>query len=335
MNCPLVSVVIPVYNSEIYLNKTLVSIIRQTYKELEIILVNDGSTDNSLSVCENFAKIDKRIKIFNNTNHGPSYSRNYGISKACGKYLVFIDSDDYVDSDFIEKMVTSAEYDQKELVLCNITLEFYTGERVVAQKAVCNIDSGELTYNYFADLWKIYDLTIGPVVKLLRLDIIKEHSIIFPENIKFSEDRMLMVQYAEYVRSYGYVDSPMYHYCFRDNFSLSKSRSKKSFDDAIAVLNEEVKYLNNADADTRNRIVTYNILTYAKMFVQCSDDGDNYDNYKIRIDALMDLARKNSISLKSRNIFCVFCLNHGLYIALYNFYSIRNGIKKIVFAIRA
>lgn len=334
MNRPLVSVVVPVYNSEMYLNKTLDSIVRQTYKELEIIVVNDGSNDNSLSICETFAKVDRRVKIYDNTNHGPSYSRNFGIRKASGKYLVFIDSDDYVDFDYIEKMVMSAEYDQKDLVLCNIVLEFYTNDKVVAQKSVANVDSKGLTYNYFVDLRKIYDLTIGPVVKLLRLDIITEHDIRFPENIKFSEDRMLMVQYAKYVQNYGYIDRPMYHYCFRDNLSLSKSRSKKSFDDAITILNEEAKYLSNVDADTRNRIVTYNILTYAKMFVHCIDGGDNYENYKTRIDTLMDVARNNGISLTNSNIFCVFCLNHRLYIALYYFYSIRNVIKKIIFAIR-
>ena len=98
----LVSIIVPVYNTEKYLSKCLDSIVNQTYKNLEIILINDGSTDNSKAICEDFAKKDKRIQVINKENSGVSVSRNKGLSLAKGNYIAFIDADDYAELNYIE-----------------------------------------------------------------------------------------------------------------------------------------------------------------------------------------------------------------------------------------
>ena len=98
----LISIVVPIYNVEKYLEKCINSIIIQTYKNIEIILVNDGSTDSSGKICDIYLKIDKRIKVVHKKNGGLSDARNVGIENAKGKYIAFIDSDDFLDSDFIE-----------------------------------------------------------------------------------------------------------------------------------------------------------------------------------------------------------------------------------------
>ena len=89
------SFVIPMYNSEKYITETVCSILNQTYSDFEVIIVNDGSTDNSYSICKEIADNDKRVKLYNNTNNGVAYSRNYGIKNALGDYIIFLDSDDY------------------------------------------------------------------------------------------------------------------------------------------------------------------------------------------------------------------------------------------------
>ena len=103
----LVTIVIPVYNSEKYLDDCIESVVNQSYKNIEILLINDGSTDNSKKICEKWSIIDKRIKIYNKKNSGAAESRNVGIEHSKGDYITFIDSDDYIETDLIEKCVKS------------------------------------------------------------------------------------------------------------------------------------------------------------------------------------------------------------------------------------
>ena len=97
-----ISIIVPIYNTEKYLGNCLNSIINQTYKNLEIILINDGSTDNSLSICNNYKNKDNRIKIVNKTHTGVSDTRNIGIKNATGEYIGFVDSDDYIEQDLLK-----------------------------------------------------------------------------------------------------------------------------------------------------------------------------------------------------------------------------------------
>ena len=102
----LITIVVPIYNVEPYLKKSVSSIINQTYKNLEIILVNDGSTDNCAKICDEYSKIDSRIKVIHKENGGLSDARNAGINIATGKYISFVDADDYITNDYIEYMYT-------------------------------------------------------------------------------------------------------------------------------------------------------------------------------------------------------------------------------------
>lgn len=117
----LVSVIVPVYNVEAYLRECIDSIINQTYKELEIILVNDGSTDNSLDICEEYAKIDERIIVINRVNGGLSAARNSGTVRATGEFITYIDSDDYIESTLIADLITEAKKSNTEIVISGTT----------------------------------------------------------------------------------------------------------------------------------------------------------------------------------------------------------------------
>lgn len=99
----MISIIVPVYNAEKYLNRCILSLLNQTYYNLKIILVNDGSIDNSKKICENAAKKDSRVKVINSVNEGVSLARNKGLKRASGDYVSFVDSDDYVEPGYIEK----------------------------------------------------------------------------------------------------------------------------------------------------------------------------------------------------------------------------------------
>lgn len=112
----LVSIVVPVYNVEIYLDDCLKSVLAQTYSNLEIILVDDGSTDNSGAMCDAYMKIDSRIQVFHQKNGGLSAARNFGMRHASGKYIYFLDSDDYIEKNAIEELVKVAEDECADVV---------------------------------------------------------------------------------------------------------------------------------------------------------------------------------------------------------------------------
>lgn len=128
-----VSIIIPVYNTQKYLKRCINSIIDQTYSNLEIFLINDGSTDNSLEICKEYEKIDERIFIISGENHGVSYARNIGIRKATGEYLYFADSDDYLETDAIEKMIQGFEKADCELIIAGYN-EVENEEKIVKKK---------------------------------------------------------------------------------------------------------------------------------------------------------------------------------------------------------
>ena len=119
----LISIIIPVFNMEDKLNKCIQSVINQTYDNLEIILVNDGSKDNSLKICENYKNIDNRIKLISINNNGVSNARNIGIKNATGKYIGFVDSDDYIDNDMFETLYNNIKDNNADLSIIGYQIE--------------------------------------------------------------------------------------------------------------------------------------------------------------------------------------------------------------------
>ena len=123
----LVSIIVPVYNVENYIERCLRSLAAQTYAPLEVLLVNDGSTDDSASICERFCAQDERFQYFYKENGGVSAARNYGIQRAQGEYYLFVDSDDYIDADMVERMVAVIEKEHADIVQCFYRMEFRFG----------------------------------------------------------------------------------------------------------------------------------------------------------------------------------------------------------------
>ena len=156
----LVTIVVPVYNVEKYLRKCLNSIVNQTYENIEIICVDDGSPDNSINILNEFAQSDKRVKIIRQENQGLSGARNTGINNAIGKYIMFIDSDDWIELNMVELMVNKIENENLDLVVCGNT-NYYVNK--IKKQELTKLSS-EIIYSgidYFRQNYKkIIDLEI-------------------------------------------------------------------------------------------------------------------------------------------------------------------------------
>lgn len=223
----MISVIIPVYNTAPYLDRCVQSVIDQVYQEWECILVDDGSTDESGRLCDKWALHDSRIKVIHQTNQGVSVARNYGIEASLGEYIVFIDSDDWVEGDYLSGLVENVR--GTELVVSGIFRE-KQGESV---DVICPPSSDVFELNpqgaHFFILLNQYYLLYAPYNKLYKADVIKENNVSFPIGCSYGEDLLFNFQYLGYVKKISMVPTPSYHYM--EIFSvLSKKLRIDQFD---------------------------------------------------------------------------------------------------------
>jgi len=220
-----VSIIIPVYNAQKYLGECLDSVINQTYENIEILCINDGSKDKSLSILNEYKEKDKRINIINKENTGVSKTRNLGIYKAQGNYIIFVDADDKIDKFMIEKMMGIVSENEAEIVVClNNLIDKNSKERCIniksKYKKCDNIKKikKERTFEY------LYDLGMGIPIwnKLLKKQFLLENQIQFNENMTYDEDMFFSWTGVLYAKSIHIIDEPLYKYRLTLNSAIMK-----------------------------------------------------------------------------------------------------------------
>ncbi len=221
---PLISVIIPIYNSEKYLDKCIRSIINQTHLHLQILLINDGSTDGSLDICKQFEREDNRITVIDIPNAGVSNARNIGISKAKGAYIQFIDSDDYVDSSYIEYLYKTIQKENVQLSVCaieSLDTEGHIFDKWEVEESILHFD--KVNKDIFLELIQKF-LLFGPVNKLYKTDIVVKNGILFDRSLSYGEDLLFNFEYFKYINSIAITDKVAYKYIHDNVESLSKKR---------------------------------------------------------------------------------------------------------------
>lgn len=217
-----ITVIIPIYNSEFFLNRCLDSVIKQSFTDLEIILVNDGSTDNSLKICEEYKKVDPRILLIDKKNGGVSSARNIALEKATGKYIGFVDSDDEINKLMYEKMHDAMESSSADLVLCDYirTLDGNVKEfEMNLKKGFYNnrkdLDDILLDYVSFNSRFVLNQFT---PTKLFKTSIIKEHKLKFHTSLKVGEDHLFTAQYIALCKGiYSLQGEKLYNYIINND----------------------------------------------------------------------------------------------------------------------
>lgn len=205
---PLFSIIVPVYNAELFVAKCIESILNQSYRDFELIVCNDGSKDNSLTILEDFEKKDHRIKVFSQSNKGVSTARNLGIEKVKGKHILFIDADDWVESSYLGDFVSLLDKHGDQLIWQNVNCVYQEGKNPHAWAKGQNIN--KLPDNYLYDykegkynqdtLFDTIDIFNAPhpFAKLFNTDLIKKKRILFDIDLEMGEDLIFLITYLSY-----------------------------------------------------------------------------------------------------------------------------------------
>ena len=224
MKNSLVSIVIPVYKCEQYLDRCLNSLVNQTYQNIEIILVDDGSPDGSPALCDKWAEKNSKVKVLHKPNGGPSSARNLGIQNAKGNYVCFVDSDDEVSTEYVSKLYDALVQNDADLSICAIKSERADGtflEEGVAENEILTTEKTDET------VARIYDLGLlmTPCCKLFKKDKIKD---LYPENMYYGEDEVFNLNYLFNCSKIAIIKDVMYTYYF-NNASITKRKQEELF----------------------------------------------------------------------------------------------------------
>ena len=267
---PMVSIIVPVYNAEQYLRRCVDSILNQEYTDFELFLVNDGSTDSSGDICEEYGDKDHRVIVIQKENTGVSDSRNRALDRARGKYLQFLDSDDWITPDATRLFVRAAEEYGCDMVIS----DFYrvVGERLSPKGDI--EEEGVLTREEFAAhmMENPADFYYGVLWnKLYRRDIVEEHNLRMDTDISWCEDFMFNLEYIRYAKVFYALHAPIYYYVKRKGSLASQginiSKTVKMKLNVFEYYNNFYKHVLEEEDYEKNRLQVY------RFFIDAAGDG--------------------------------------------------------------
>ena len=282
-----ISVIVPIYNSEAYLNKCIDSLINQTKKDIEIILVNDGSTDASDKIIKSYK--DKRIKYYKNKNNGIGYSRNFGIDKSNSKYIMFLDSDDYLDIHACEELYKKIEKDKSDVVVSDFIKSHNGTDEIIKIN-----DFKKTNLNKNSNI--LLDINLSPWNKIYSSKLIKDNNIRFPEDIKY-EDVLFVLECLDKANNISKLNKALNYYIVRDN-SETKTYDKKVFD-ILEVVKRFRSYFNNRYSETIDKLTVKILTNYT---IQQRYQVSIKDGYKF-IDKVFNLFEKEIPDYKNNKYY--------------------------------
>lgn len=271
-----ISIIVPVYNAEKTIRRCLDSIINQTYKNIEIVIVNDGSLDSSMDICKEYVKYDDRIILINQDNRGVSSARNTGIEVSTGDYIQFVDADDEIKKNMCLEMLNTLEANELDCVICGMERNFCINNKIIKNyisiddKIIDNVSQDD----YFIEVYTANYLN-APVNKLYKSSIIKKNKILFEIGISLGEDLLFNLNYFKQVKKYAVLSKTYYVINEENNHSLTR----KYNDNKIIFLEIIHKELDAYFRNLSNYEICkqYNYLFYMRSIYICLEQIINCD----------------------------------------------------------
>ena len=295
------SIIVPVYNVEKYLRQCLDSIKMQTYKEIEVVLINDGSTDESRTICDEYVKYDSRFRVVHTINQGVSVARNLGIKESSGDYILFVDSDDYLEMNAVYKINKILENKSYDLMIYGIVKEVEDKKIIINSSEFLNEEyksneeiKGILPYLIKTEM-------INSPIKVYKSDLLKKEKIYFDNNINIGEDYLFNMKCFLHANNLYIIKEPLYHYMIRN----IKSLSNKFIDDKYSQLvyvNDNIKKLidNNINNIELNEAILYiRLKNIYSCFMDMHKKSCNY-SYSKKIETISEILDRER------------CVNFGL-----------------------
>ena len=225
---PAISIIVPIYNMEHLMRRCIDSLLAQTFTDYELLLIDDGSTDGSWGICQEYAHKDTRISIYHKENGGLSDARNYGLGKAVGKYTIFADPDDWVSPEGLDSLYAKAEREQADMTMCDLYREDAYSRHYVSQRPRSLKAQGvlkELFGNIQGYTWN----------KLIRRDVYERFGIAYPKGIYGCEDQYTMAAILLHDIKMAYVPVAFYHYMY-NSASLTRHYDERTYEMDVRVL---------------------------------------------------------------------------------------------------
>lgn len=269
---PLISVIVPVYNVEKYLNRCIDSILNQTFKQIEIILVDDGSTDKSPIICDEYCDRYENIKVIHKENNRVSAARNDGIKIASGKYIALVDSDDWIEPNMLEEMYNKAEEFHTDIAMCDFRKVGVESKYTVSQPIREGYyDRNMIETELFPCLIMFENIEFPPTISnctcLFRRKFIIEHNLFYDENIHYCEDSIFGSKAMYNANRFYYMKNRyFYNYFYNPNSTTSTCNMKKW--DSYLIINQRLKqYFTDSKFDF-SRQIKINMLYFTLNYLE-------------------------------------------------------------------
>ena len=279
----LVSIILPVYNSEKYISTCIESLLKQTYQNIEIIIVNDGSTDNTAKICENYKIKDSRIKFINKINGGICSARNEGLKYITGKYLMFCDHDDIYLDNTVEIMVNAIKSMKMDFVKCGIKYITIKNNRIINKKVkLCKKDveyyKSEIINNYC--YIKNSKLLVYVWNGIYSVSFIKNNNIIFDNKYKFGgEDADFNYKCLKYSKKIGFINKVLYVHNRRLEFSTAAKYDRNQIYSLYMNMDQEFNMINSISKYRKRKTIIYLIIEYFNDLVYILSKEKCNENY--------------------------------------------------------
>jgi len=298
MDAPKFSAIIPVYNAASYLRRCVTSLTKQSEVPVEVILVDDGSTDGSSDICDELAAMDKRIVVIHKENEGVSIARNRGLDICKGKYVTFVDSDDWVTDDYWD--VLERECEKADIVFFGLTMNYDDGyaksyhPKEFQSNAIADMEAERVHLIENSTGWSLYSY---PFTKVFRNDIIREHSVKFIPGQHYYEDELFTNEYMRYANSMRVIPKALYCYRWTQGAGLTFSnREKKLYTTMADALLDERQFANTEQFEAFLTKRAFNaILAYF-------DDRHSFKEKLRTIKTIKEYSSKTGIQIPHSHI---------------------------------
>lgn len=259
----------PVYNAETFLHRSIKSIINQTYQNWELIIIDDGSTDNSSLICDSYANCDNRIRVIHKKNEGVSVARQLGINEARGEYSIHCDADDWVEPNMLEDLYKLAKYEDSDIVISDYFIN-QSKKEIIRKQDPKTLDSHKILLKFFSNellgsLWN----------KLIRTKLYKTYNITFFTGIDYCEDLLICVQlFSNSNLKISYIPNGYYHY-FMNNSSITHNYTRRTYVNQKRFKEKLNEILNIEEKEQIINKVSFDIFTQGVIFKILNEEEIN------------------------------------------------------------